>query len=238
MNNKPSGLDVNSWEQKGNSPAFGKRLCRHRKEEESYFSPNKDPAPRPEWITTLTTHQQKAPMSEVWQNCVWMQVALPVPRPTAREAPFQGKASSRQNKEQLHLKLKACSEGWPATKLGRLLDSQRGNNCRLHEDEHSVQLVFFVWVFRVSFSCEIASRQGLQIWNIFWVKYLLQWFVFSPGLHFRKANPSPLMLQSAEMAGSQHRWPSLLALHHLCLLPLQGFPAIIKRRFPPTAQTL
>lgn len=75
------------------------------------------------------------PVSEVWQNCVWKQVVLPVPRPAAREAPFQGKASSRQNKKQLHLKLKACSEGRPATKLGRLLDSQRGNNCCLHEDE-------------------------------------------------------------------------------------------------------
>lgn len=57
----------------------------------------------------------------------------------------------------------------------------------------------------LSFSCEIASRQGLQVQNIVWVKYLLQWFVFSPGLHFRKANSSPLMPQSAEMAGSQHR---------------------------------
>lgn len=57
--------------------------------------------------------------------------------------PGESQLETKQ-REQLRLKLKACSEGWPATKLGRLLDSQRGNNCRLHEDEHSVQLVFFV----------------------------------------------------------------------------------------------
>ena len=39
----------------------------------------------------------------------------------------------------------------------------------------------------VSFQYKIVTRQGLRVQNRSWGKCLLSWFVFSPGLLFRKS---------------------------------------------------